>query len=149
METFLAILGAVIGIAMLVGIYYLLKICFMYILTALIGGVVLGLITAFIGSQIVPDYTAEIGIVGAGIGAVLGLIFAISRTKDIAKMDLAKDVVDSITHTDPNGTVYTARDQYGNKMKVKKTGTGVLGETYYEDSKGNLYEKDYGNNELK
>ena len=124
METFLTIIGAIIGIAMLVGIYYLLKICLMYILTALFCGVILGLISAFIGSQIAPDYTAVVGIVGAGI-------------------------VESMTHTDPNGTVYTVSDQYGNKKKVKKTGNGVLGETYYKDSKGNSYESTYGSNELK
>lgn len=149
METFLTIIGAIIGITMLVGIYYLLKICLMYILTALFCGVILGLISAFIGSQIAPDYTAVIGIVGAVIGAVLGLLRAIFKTKDIAKMDLAKDVVESMTHTDPNGTVYTVSDQYGNKKKVKKTGNGVLGETYYKDSKGNSYESTYGSNELK
>lgn len=148
MNIFLGILGLIVSIALLVGIYYLLKILLAYILYTLLLGAIVGGIFLYACSHIAPDYMKEAGIVGAVIGGVLGLVCAVMQTKDIAKSDLAKNIAKDLTKTDPKGTKYTVRDQYGNTKTVKKTGNSVLGDTYYKDSEGNSYESTYGSNEL-
>lgn len=149
METLQLIVGFISGIIILVGLYYLFKILIAYIGHALLWAVIFGLVVCIVSSYVAKDYWLESTIVGAGIGAVFGLVKAIMRTKDIVKADFAKGIVKKMTKTDPNGTTYTVSDQYGNKKTVKKTGSGVLGESYYEDSKGNSYERSYGSDELK
>lgn len=149
METYQVILGLIVSIALIVGIYYLLKIILAYVLSALFLGAIVGGISLYACSHIAPDYMKEAGIVGAVIGGVLGLVGAIMQTRDIVKSDLAKGIAKEMTKTDPKGTKYTVRDQYGNTKTVEKTGNSMLGDTYYKDSDGNSYESTYGSNELK
>ena len=149
METYQVVLGLIVSMAIIVGIYYLLKILIAYVGHTLLWGIGVGFAFLVICNYIAPDYMIEVGLVGATIGAVFGLVRAILRTKDIVKTDFAKSIVKEMTKTDPNGTTYIARDQYGNTTKVKKTGNDILGGSYYVDSEGNSYERDYGSNELK
>ena len=141
MGTFGLILGLIVGILALVGIYYLLKIILFYVATALVGGLVLGLIGLIAGHFISEPNMYTFALVAAIIGAVIGLIIAIFGTNHIISTPFASGIAKDLSKSDPNGTEYIARDQYGNTTKVKKTGRGILGETYYEDEDGNTYQK--------
>lgn len=149
METYQVVLALIAGVVILIGLYYLLKILIAYVGHALLWGAGVGLISLLACGYIAPDYMKEAAIVGGIIGAVFGLVRAILRTKEIIKTDFAKEIAKGVAQTDPNGTKYTAHDQYGNTKIVKKTGNSILGDSYYEDSEGNSYERTYGSNELK
>lgn len=149
METYQVVLCLIAGIAIIVGLYYLLKVLMFYVGHALLWGAIVGLISLLVCNYIAPAYLEEASIIGGSIGAVFGLVRAILRTKEIIKADFAKDIAKELTKTDPIGTKYIARDQYGNTKTVKKTGNSILGDSYYENSDGNSYESTYGSKELK
>ena len=85
----------------------------------------------------------------AYVGGALGLIIGIFNTLDFIKIPFASIVVKEITKTTPVNTKYKIKDEYGNTIKtVKKTGNGVLGETYYKDEDGNSYTSTWGSNQV-
>lgn len=148
METILVILGVIVSIAVIVGAYYLFKILLGYIFTAIVYGLIFGIIGAIIGKYFYEDVMLYFMFYGAIGGAVIGLIAAILRTKDFAKGHLASEMYSALIEGDPLGTEYTMRDQNGNTVKVKKTGRGMLGESFLEDSNGNQYQGNAGSSEV-
>lgn len=149
METILIILGVIVAIALIVGAYYLFKILLGYIGFIVIFGVIFGVIGAIVGKYISVDSMWYFMLYGAIGGGIVGLIFAIMRTSAFAKGHLATEMYKDLVEGDPIGTEYTAKDQYGNTVRVKKTGQGMLGESFLEDSNGNHYEGHNGNSEIK
>lgn len=148
METVMVILGAIVAIAVIVGAYYLFKILLGYIGSAIIYGLIFGVIGAIIGKCFSVDMMWNFMIYGAIGGALLGLILAIMKTSDFAKGHLATEMYKGLVEGDPIGTEYTVRDQYGNTVRVKKTGRGMLGESFLEDSNGNQFKGYNGSNEI-
>lgn len=148
METILVILGAIVALAVIVGAYYLFKILLGYIGSAIIYGLIFGVIGAIVGKLFSVDLMWNFMLYGAIGGAVIGLIAAILRTTDFAKGHLASEMYSALIEGDPIGTEYTMRDQYGNTVKVKKTGRGMLGESFLEDSNGNHYQGNAGSSEV-
>lgn len=139
MDTVLVIIGAIVAIVCIVAIYYLLKLLIAYILSAILGGVIFGVVSVFFSGYLYPkEIMLDVMVCSAGVGAVIGLVLSILATKEWIKEPLATAAVKEIfKDRDPIGTEYTVRDQYGNTRKVRKTGGGVLGETYLEDEFGN------------
>ncbi len=149
METVLVILGVILAIAIIIGAYYLFKILIGYIGYVIIGGLILGIIGAIIGKYFSVDMMWSFMLYGAIGGGVIGLLIAILRTKDFAKAHLASEMYSTLIEGDPIGTEYTARDQFGNTVRVKKTGRGMLGESFLEDSSGNQYQGQAGSSDIK
>ncbi len=141
MGTFETILMLILSVGILIGVYYVLKIILGYVLCALLFGFIFGVIGLIAGYFISQPDMFSIAVVAAIVGAVIGLVIGIFGTKEWFSSPLASKVAKDLSKSDPNGTEYIARDQYGNTTKVKKTGRGILGETYYEDEDGNTYQK--------
>ncbi len=141
MDTFLVILGCLVAVGAIVGLYYLFKLLLGFIGYIVIFGVIFGVLGAVVGNYIAKEAIGDFMIYGAIGGGVIGLILAIYNSKAFIKTHLASEIIDSIGDTgDKIGTEYVARDQFGNVIgKVKKTGNGILGENYYEDDNGNQY----------
>lgn len=148
METVLVILGAIVAIAVIIGLYYLFKILIGYIVSAILYGFIFGALGAILGKFISVDMMWKFMLYGAIGGAVIGLVIAILRTKDFAKARLASNMYHDLIEGDPIGTEYTVRDQNGQTVKVKKTGRGMLGESFLEDSDGNHYKGQAGSGEV-
>ncbi len=150
MDTILVIIGAIVAIICIVAIYYLLKLILGYVGFAVIGAVVFGVIGAVAAKFLFPANMIDITLYSAGAGAVLGLVLGILNTMDFLKSPLASEIAKDIMEGgDPVGTEYTVRDQYGHTKKVKKTGRGILGETYLEDENGNGMVKDACSNDVR
>lgn len=142
----LAVLGTVIG---LVIFYYLFKIILLYAVFVLFFGVIFWGVGLFITKLISPDYMFDVARICAYVGGALGLIIGIFNTLDFIKIPFASIVAKEITKTTPVNTKYKIKDEYGNTIKtVKKTGNGVLGETYYKDEDGNSYTSTWGSNQV-
>lgn len=142
----LAVLGTVI---LLVILYYLFKILMLYAVSVLFFGVIFGGLGLFVTKFISPDYMFDVAKICAYVGGALGLIIGIFSTLDFIKIPFASTVAKEITKTTPVNTKYKIKDEYGNTIKtVKKTGNGVLGETYYKDDDGNSYTSTWGSNEV-
>lgn len=148
MDTILVILGVIVSVLVIVGAYYLFKILLGYIGSAIIYGLIFGVIGAIIGKCFSVEMMWNFMLYGAIGGAVIGLIAAILRTKEFAKGHLASEMYSALIEGDPIGTEYTMRDQNGNTVKVKKTGRGMLGESFLEDSNGNHYQGQAGSSEV-
>lgn len=65
METYQVVLGLIVSMAIIVGIYYLLKILIAYVGHALLWGIGVGFAFLVICNYIAPDYMIEVGLVGS------------------------------------------------------------------------------------
>lgn len=142
----LAVLGTVIALIIL---YYLFKIIMLYTVSVLFFGAIFGGLGLFVTKFISPDYMFDVAKICAYVGGALGLIIGIFSTLDFIKIPFASTVAKEITKTTPVNTKYKIKDEYGNTKTVKKTGNGILGETYYKDEDGNSYTSTWGSNEVK
>lgn len=146
MNTFLMIIVAIFWIVV---IYYFLKIILGYIGAAIVGAVFFGIIGAIVGYFLFPSYIIDIILYSSGTGAVIGFVLGILSTFDLLKSPfaskIAKEVMDGRT---PDKNQCVIIDEYGHKKIVKKTGRGVLGETYLEDKDGNTMVKDTFSNDV-
>lgn len=149
LNTVLAVLGVCGGIIALIAFYYLLKIVIFYAASTLFFAAIFGILGLLITGMISSEHALNVAKICAYVGGGIGLILGILSTLEFINMPFASDIAKEITKTDPKGTKYKLRDQYGNTKTVKKTGNGVLGETYYKDSEGNSYKSDWGSDEVK
>lgn len=149
LDIILIILGVCGGIISLIVLYYLLKIVLFYVASVVFFAAIFGLLGLLITGMISSVHALNVAKICAYVGGGIGLILGILGTLEWIKVPFASDLAKEITKTDPKGTKYKLRDQYGNTKTVKKTGNGVLGETYYEDENGNHYQSTWGSNEVK
>lgn len=149
LDIILTILGVCGGIISLILLYYLLKIILFYVASVIFFAAIFGLLGLLITGMISSEHALNVAKICVCIGGGIGLILGILGTLEWIKAPFASDLAKEITKTDPKGTKYELRDEYGNSKEVKKTGNGLLGETYYKDSDGNEYKSDWGSNKAK
>lgn len=149
LDTVITVLGVCGGIIALIAFCYFFKIALFYAASTLFFAAIFGILGLLITGMISSVHALHVAKICAYVGGGLGLLFGILGTLEWIKAPFVSDLTKEITKTDPKGTKYKLRDQYGNTKTVKKTGNGVLGETYYEDENGNHYQSTWGNNEVK
>lgn len=153
----LAIIGVILMIAVIIGIYYLFKIVLFYAAITILFGLILGIISFIIAGLISWEHAPKIAFICACVGGVIGLGFGICSTLDIIKTPFASGIASDLAKADfsvkdneEDKYTYELSDKYGNPKKLKNTGASCISEeNYYEDKDGNRYSQKWGSNEVK
>lgn len=128
LDKVLAVIGVILMIAVIIGIYYLFKIVLFYVAFTILFGLILGIISFIIVGLISWEHAPKIAFICACVGGVIGLGFGICCTLDIVKIPFASGIASDLAKADfsvkdneEDKYTYELSDEDGINRKLKKS----------------------------